>query len=121
MVLFRCVNGKNYRVENLPLEEIQPTFKEWMDEAEFCSRGGVFGMREYVFKGKEAAFLVEMATMENDKWLFSPIYMGKRMIDIRIGTVSPLVKVNWVQAAVFKEISNYNVLSLVVMEMVFYW
>lgn len=52
---------------------------------------------------------------------FSPFNKGKRMINIKIGAILLLVKVNWVLVAIFKEIGKYNLLSTEVTETMFYW
>lgn len=43
------------------------------------------------------------------------------MITIKIEAIPPSVKVDWMLAALFKEISEYNLLSVEVTEAVVYW
>lgn len=44
--------------------------------------------------------------------------MGKSTLNVRIGAVPPTVKIDWVLAVVFKEVEDYNGLSV---ETIVYW
>lgn len=43
---------------NPPLEEVRPTFREWMSGVEFCFVGVVFGMLDCGFGGEWLASAV---------------------------------------------------------------
>lgn len=86
--MFGCMGGESDKVMNPPLGEVRITFQDWMGEVEFCPRCEAFGPLECVLKSEEVACAFVTAAMENEKWLFFPIYMRVRVIHVGVGAVA---------------------------------
>lgn len=59
--------------------------------------------------------------MGGDKWFFFLIYMEKRTVNIKLGAVPRVLKVERILAAVFKEGNDYKLERVEVKETVLYW
>lgn len=47
--------------------------------------------------------------------------MGKRTVNVTVGAISPVVKVERILAAIFKVVNDYKLISVDVTETVLYW
>lgn len=90
-------------------------------QVEFCSTDFAFGMLKCLFRSKEGASAAATATMENDKWVFFLIYMGKRTFNMKVRAIPLMVKVDRIQAAVFKEVNDYKLVRMEVTETISNW
>lgn len=118
-VIYRCMKRET-KIMNPSFEEVRPTLQKLKDEVELCSRGYPFGMLEYLLKSGEEASAAAPNIMENEKWLFFLIYMGKRTFNIKVGAIPPVVKVDKILAAIFKEANDYKLVSVEVTKTVLY-
>lgn len=66
--------------------------------------------------------MVSMSLWKMESKFFYPIYMGKRMIQIRIGGVPLKIKLEWVVSAVLANLKGtYNILTVHQTETINWW
>lgn len=98
-IIFRCKSIENGKILNPLPGEIMP-FQKWIDEVEFCSKELEFRTLEFVFYDEEKVYFVSTATIDSEKWTFSPIYLERRTVLMRVGVISPTAKPELILAAV---------------------
>lgn len=105
---FRCKKIESGRIENSPLNEVLPPFEKWKEETKYCDRGLQFGTLEFRFQDEGTTYVASMFVIETEKWVFYPVYMGKRTAELRIYGV-PL---EWLVSAVLENSEEaYNILT----------
>lgn len=100
-VVFIYTKLKNGQIMNPSPDNILPTFYKWMDDVKYCTlRITRFETLEFRFKDEETIYAIAISTIETYKWIFYPIYMWKRIVQIGIGDVPHEIKAEWLVAAV---------------------
>lgn len=97
-VSFRCKNIESGRILNPPLNEVLPPFSKSLEDTTYYSRGLKFGTIEFRFIDANTAYATSLTPVEIEKWILLPIYMDKRIVNIRIGCVTLEIKPVWMVA-----------------------
>lgn len=85
-------------------------------------KGAKIGILEFVFVNEDTACVVSTSTIEGEWWIFYPICMGKRTVQVRIGAVLPEINPKWLVAAIRAKIEEeYNILSVQRTEILNWW
>lgn len=87
--IFKCKNTESGKFVNPSLEEVLPSFQKCMDNIKFCQRGQSFGTLELIFVAEDTAYAISISIVEEGRWSFYPVYMGKGMVRVPVGAVPP--------------------------------
>lgn len=82
------------------MEEVLSIFNTWMEYVTFYSRGLQFGTLKFHFKNEEMTYIMAMSPLRTEKSVFYPMYMGRRLVELRIGGIPPEFRPEWLVTAI---------------------
>lgn len=88
----------------------------------FVTRAKRYGTVEAVFEYENMAKKMAMEDFKSEKWWLFPMYMGRRLVRIRVGAIPSYVKPEWIVTTIVMEIKlDYEIVNTNRTKVVNWW
>lgn len=79
-------------------------------------------MVEVSFNTYQIAKKYTTKIITSEKWKLFPVYMGKKIVRVKIGGILPTIRKEWVVAALIKDIKeDYKIISINNAQVIDWW